>query len=226
MTSRLRRLLVAAGVVAVAALVVAGVPAVRRLGFFRLRQVEVIGTRYLDETDLVSRLGLRPDASTLDPLGRVRRVAASLPGVTSVTVERRLPGTLRITLREAVPVALAPLSDRLALIDSRAHVLPFDPVRVPASLPVAGRDSATAGLLGRLMQSDPVMYDSLETAYVDRGDVVLDTGTHRIRMRPGADDDLLRAVMAVRAYLAANGIAWREIDARYRDHVFVRKATT
>jgi len=226
LTSRLRWILTAAGVVVGAALVVVAVPAARRLAFFRVRQVEVIGTRYLDEADVVSRLGLRPDASTLDPLGRVRRVAASLPGVTSASIERRLPGTLRITLREAVPVALAPLSDRLALIDSRARVLPFDPVRVPASLPVAGRDSATAGLLGRLMQSDPVLYDSLETAYIDHGDVVLDTGTRRIRMLPSADDDLLRAVVAVRSYLVTHGIQWREIDARYRDHVFVRKGTT
>jgi cell division protein FtsQ len=224
-TRRTKGILAAVAIVAMAALVVTGPATARRLAFFRVRQVEVIGTRYLDEADVVARLGLRANASTLDPLRRVRAVAKALPGVVHASVERRLPGTLRVTLTEAIPVALAPLADRLALIDSRARVLPFDPVRVPASLPVAGRDSATAGLLGRLMQTDPLLYDSLQTAYLDHGDVVLDTGAHRVRLRPGAADDVLRAVIAVRGYLTARGIVWREIDARFQDHLFVRKGS-
>jgi cell division protein FtsQ len=198
----------------------------RRLAFFRVRQVEVVGIRYLDESDVVRQLRLRADASTLDRLGRVRKAAAAIPGVLAATVERRLPGTLRVTLREAVPVALVPMTDRLALVDSRGHALPFDPARLPASLPIAGRDSATAGLLGRLLLTDPVWYDSIESARLDRGDIVLDAGPHRVRLRPEADADVLRAVTEVRNYLTEYGISWREIDARYQARVFVRKGAT
>lgn len=214
--------------------VVAGVPIVaimlaaphigRRLTFFRVRQVEVIGTRYLDGADVVRRLGLRPDASTLDRLGDVRKAAAAVPGVLSATVERRLPATLRVTLREATPVALVPLTDRLALVDSAGRVLPFDPVRAPTSLPIAGRDSVTPGLLGRLMRTDPLLYATIEAAHLDRGDVVLDVGAHRIRLRPEANEAVLRAVTAVLSYLTTKAVAWREIDARYRWRVFVQKA--
>ena len=219
-----RRILVLAGV-AVVALAFVGLPILgRRLAFFRIRDVEVVGTRYLDQFDVVRRLGLRKDASTFDQLGPVRRAARAIPGVLAATVERRFPGALRVTVREAIPVAMVPLNDRLALVDNRGRVLPFDPVRAPASLPIAGRDSGTAQLLGRLMRIDPAGYDSVETARLDHGDVLLESGAHRVRLRPEADAGTLRGVMTVRRYLAGRGIRWQEIDARYVDRLFVRKA--
>ena len=211
--------------VAAAAMMMLAPRVARRLAFFRVRQVEVVGARYLDETDVVRRLGLRPDASTLDPLGGLGRRAAAVPGVLQATVERRLPGTLRVTLREATPVALVALADRLALVDSGGRVLPFDPMRAPMSLPIAGRDSITPGLLHRLMRADPRLYAAIESARLDRGDVVLDIGARRIRLRPDTDDAMLRAVTAVVAYLSAHAVAWREIDARYRRLVFVQKGS-
>lgn len=219
-----RRILLVAGV-AVVVLAFVGVPILgRKLSFFRIREVEVIGTRYLDEFDVVRRLGLRKDASTFDQLGPVRRAARAIPGVLGATVARRLPGTLRVTVHEATPVAMVQLDDRLALVDDRGRVLPFDPVRAPASLPIAGRDSSTAELLGRLMRIDPAGYDSVQVARLDRGDVILEAGAQRVRLRPEADAGILRGVMTVRRYLAGRGIGWQEIDARYRDRLFVRKA--
>lgn len=196
----------------------------RRLTFFRLRQVEVVGARYLDPDDVVRRLGLRRGGSTLDPLGPIARAAAAIRGVMSAQVERRLPGTIRVMLQEARPVALAAATDRLVLIDSIGHMLPYDPARAPASLPIAERDSTTASLLQRLAVADPVWYDSVEFARRDRGDVVLDAGAHHVRLRPDAGVDVMRAVMAVRTYLMEAGIPWREIDGRFRERVFVRKA--
>jgi hypothetical protein len=210
-------------VVAVIAIALTAPRVGRHLAFFRVRQVEVIGARYLDETDVVRRLGLRPDASTLDRLDAVRKAAAAVPGVVSAVVERRLPGTLRVTLREATPVALVALTDRLALADSLGRVLPFDPVRAPTSLPIAGRDSVTSGLLCRIMRTDPLLYATIVSARLDRGDVVLDIGEHRIRLRPEADAAVFGAVNAVLRYLDTNPIPWLEMDARYRSRVFVQK---
>jgi hypothetical protein len=195
----------------------------RKLAFFRVRQVEVLGTRYLDESDVVRRLGLRADASTLDPLGPVLKAAAAVPGVLHATVERRIPNTLRVTLQEATPVALVPLTDRLALVDSSGRILPFDPVRAPTSLPIAARDSITPGLLRRIMRTDPLLYAAIESAHVDGGDVILGIGPRRIRLRPEADDAVLSAVSAVLKFLNVHATPWREIDARYRSRVFVQK---
>ena len=224
MIARRTILWLAAALVLLVVVVLGGPALARRLAFFRVRQIEVIGLRYLDETDVVRRLGLRAGASTFDRLAAVRLAARAIPGVVDAKVARRLPGTLRVTIREATPVALVPTSDRLVLVDSRGRILPFDPVRAPTSLPIAGRDSATAALLGRLMLTDPVGYDSVDSAQLDRGDVVLDGGSHRVRLRPEAGDDILRGVMVVRRYLAEHHIAWREIDARYHSRLFVRKA--
>ena len=83
---------IAIGVLLVAAAITFPILA-RRLSFFRVRQVEVVGNRYLDEADVVRRLGLRRDASTFDRLEPVRKAAAAIPGVLAAEVERRLVGS-------------------------------------------------------------------------------------------------------------------------------------
>ncbi len=197
----------------------------RRIAFFRIHQVEVLGNRYLDEQDVVRRLGLAPDASIFDPLDRARAAVAGIPGTvgTSASIARHFPGTLRVTIVEIRPVALAAVNDQLALLDYRGRVLPFDPARVPVSLPVAALDSTTAALLDRLRQVDPQEYADVQTARPDRGDILLDLGEHTIRVRPNADTETLRSIAAVRSYLEANNRKWAEIDARYEGRVFVRK---
>lgn len=211
----------------IAAIVIVGIGVLlprglRRLRFFQVRAVEVVGARYLDPADVARRLTLGPRRSIFDPLAPVRHAAMTIPGVLRATVVRRLPGTLRVTVEEAIPVALAPMADHLVPMDARGRLLPFDPVRLPVSLPIADHDSATAALLDRLRRSDPDGYAAAEFARRDHGDVVLQAGSHLVRYRPGADDDILRAVVGVRSYLTQHGVAWKEIDARYQARVFVR----
>jgi cell division septal protein FtsQ len=204
-----------------------GAPKVlRRIAFFRIHQVEVLGNRYLDEQDVVRQLGLAPDASIFDPLDKARAAVAGIPGTVgrSASVERRFPGTLRVKIVESRPVALASVNDQLALLDYRGRVLPFDPARVPVSLPVAARDSTTAALLDRLRQVDTRGYADVQSARPDHGDILLDLGEHTIRVRPNADTETLRSIAAVRSWLESNNRTWAEIDARYEGRVFVRKA--
>ncbi len=196
----------------------------RRVSFFQVRNVEVIGAHYLDQDTVVARLHLRPGASVFDPLAPVRAAAAAIPGVLSAHVERRLPGTLRVTIDEAIPVALTATPQRLALIDHSGHLLPFDPTRAPRSLPVIDRDSTVAALVARLMVADPLGYDLIATAQAGRDDVVLTEGSQQILLRCDADPSLLRDVAAVRGYLESHQIPWRTIDARYRSRIFIEKA--
>jgi cell division septal protein FtsQ len=204
-----------------------GAPKVlRRIAFFRIHQVEVVGNRYLGEQDVVRRLGLAADASIFDPLNKVRAAAAGIPGTVGrlASVERRFPGTLRVKIAEIRPIALAAVNDQLALLDNRGRVLPFDPARAPVSLPLAEPDSTTAALLDRLRQVDARGYADVESARPDHGDILLDLGGHSIRVRPNADTETLRSIAAVRSWLEANNRKWAEIDARYEGRVFVRKA--
>jgi cell division septal protein FtsQ len=195
----------------------------RHSSFFRIRMVEVSGAHYLDEPEVIHRLQIDADATIFDPIAPILAAARAIPGVVAASVTRRLPGTLCVTILEATPVALTPADDRLALLDYRGRILPFDPRKAPQSLPIADRDSAAAALLGRLMLADPEGYAQIQFTHNDHGDIVLDTGDHRVRFRPNASMDFLRAVAAVRDYLARHAVAWTELDARYRSTVFVKR---
>jgi cell division protein FtsQ len=222
MTTRARALVVAA----MAALAVGGwigTPRLmRRLDYFRVRQVEVRGLRFLDEREIVERLALPRTASIADPIGPLQLRAVQIPGVAGASVERRLPGTLRVLILEETPVALTMQEDRLVLLDRRGKVLPFDPSRAPASFPVADRDSATVALLSALLRADPEWYAIVERARRDGGDVLLEDGAQRVRVRPDASLETLRAITKVRAYLRGVDRPWRELDARFADRVFVK----
>jgi cell division protein FtsQ len=225
-TTRQRALVVAAiAVLAVGGWI--GVPrAMRRLDYFRVRQIEVTGLRFLEAREVVTRLALPKTASIVDPLEPVRRHASSIPGVAAASVERRLPGTLSLLVLEELPVALVMQEGKLVLMDRRARILPFDPARAPTSLPVAERDSATAALLSAVLRADPDWYGQIESARRDGGDVLLEEGSHRVRIRPGASLDTLQWVATVLAYLGGLNRPWQELDARFTDRAFVKWGTS
>lgn len=198
----------------------------RRLAYFRVRQVEVSGLRFLDEREVVRRLAIAANASVADPLDPVRRRAAAIPGVAASSVDRRLPGTLRVLVLEELPVALVSQEDHLVLMDRRGRILPFDPLRAPTSLPVTSRDSVTAGLLSALLRADPEWYATVQSARRDGGDVLLDEGHHLVRVRPDASIETLRGVTAVRAWLSTANRPWQELDARFSGRVFVKRGAS
>jgi cell division septal protein FtsQ len=226
MTTRQRALITAALAVGAVALWV-GIPrAMRRLDYFRVHHIEVSGLRFLNERDVVQRLALPKTASIVDPLEPVRRNASALPGVAAASVTRRLPGTLSLLVLEELPVAFVMQEEKLVLMDRRGRILPFDPAQAPTSLPVAERDSATAALLSAVLRADPDWYGQIESARRDGGDVLLEEGAHRVRIRPNASIDTLQWVATVLAYLATTDRPWQELDARFTDRAFVKWGTS
>lgn len=222
------RIKIIVGVLGVAAIALAAVQAprlMRRSSFFRVHEVEVAGLHYLDRDDVLRRLNLARDLSIVDPVSSILAAARAMPGVVAASVEKKMPGTLRVTVLEATPVALASQQERMVLLDQFGRVLPFDPVRIPTSLPIAEPDSASAVLLTRVMVSDAEWFARIERAHRDGSDVLFEEGAHRVRLRAGASPMTLRAISAVRSYLERKSLPWREIDARYRDRVFVRKGS-
>jgi cell division septal protein FtsQ len=197
--------------------------AVRRLEFFQLRSIEFAGVRHLDERDMVERLAIPPDAHILTPLEPILERALDIPGVRQATIDRRWPGTLVITILEAPAVALVPDDGQLLVLDDRGGVLPIDPSRLTASLPLAERDSNVAALLGRLQATDPQWFQLIDRASAEGADVRLDADGHRVRMAATASSQLLLDLAAVREWLQRQGIAWEMIDARFEGRMFVRK---
>lgn len=223
MTPRRRRLLVAGAGLALLLVAWFGVPAVlRRLDFFRVRRVEVIGARYLSGAEVAQALGLPAGASVFDDTDPWQARVAALEGVESAEVGRRLPGTLRVRLREAEAVALAAHEGRLALVDARGRLLPFDPTRAPPDLPVLDDPVRLAGVVARIRSVDPALFAELVRASRVRDHVVLEAGSRRLLMRLDASVEEIQNMAAVAGVLVARQQAWRELDGRFAGLVVVR----
>jgi cell division protein FtsQ len=217
---------VLAAAVAVVAVLTGGSVLLRRASFFRVRQVQVVGARFLSGAEVAAALDLAPDASLFDPLAGLDRRVTKLAGVRHATVSRRWPGTLVVQVAEAEPVALTSHRGRLALMDEAGIVLPFDPTRAPVDLPVAPADRGVASLLARLREVEPRLFAQVEAASRFAGDVALQSGRRRFLLRADAGHDDLRALAAVARDLARRGRDFGELDGRFTDRVFVRGMTS
>jgi cell division septal protein FtsQ len=223
---RVRLVLQLVGAVAVIGLIwYSGPRLLRRLDFFRIRRVEIVGLQYLAPAKVMGALGLDSRSSVFDDLGRAALRLRELPGVESAELRRRLPGTLEIVLEEAVPVALAPRSNGMALLDSSGQVLPFDPAASAPDLPItATPDRVVARVLASVLLNDPVLFARIKAAWRVQDDVILDVDGRKLWLSPAVTAEDIRAVMAVAQDLARQGLNYRELDGRFAGQVIVRRA--
>lgn len=204
----------------------------RRVAFFHVRQIELVGVRYLSPAAVIAALQLRPDASVFDPTAPLAARVRGLRGIAEARVERRLPAALRVTVREVEPVALVAGAGGhgLVAVDAAGQLLPYDPVRSTLDLPVASSaDSGTTGVLALVRSVDPTLYQTVTAARrYGRADVELDLGPaqeqRRVLLSKDAGPEVIRAVVVVSQDLAARGRDYAELDARYAGQVVVRRA--
>ena len=223
MTNRVAILL---GILMLVALIGAGVAApqaLRRMDSFRVRRVEVSGTRFLSPHDALRASGINSKSNVFEDFDSWTRALENLSLVTSVKIERKLPSTIRIAILEAEPVAL--LGGVLTPVNADAEALPLDPSKVDLDLPVISDKSALPALL-RIKQLEPAMYGWISDADAAAGGV-------RIRLRSPAGATAfvpqqpeaagLRELRTTLADLAARQEINRliRIDARYRDQIVV-----
>jgi cell division protein FtsQ len=161
--------------------------------------------------------------SIFDDLGPLERRVVRMEGVLEAKVSRRLPGTLRVRVREREAVALTERRGRLVLMDVNGTVLPFDPTTPADDLPLADADSSVGHLLVRFRAAEPELYARVDAGRRARGDVVLESGATRWRLRGDASPEEFRALALVLGELARRGWSgWRELDTRFSGRVIVR----
>jgi cell division protein FtsQ len=195
----------------------------RRLAYFDVRQVEVVGARYVPVKSVMASLKLPKSASVFDPLGPVASRVQKVPGIRQAEVTRRLPGTLVVKVTESAPVALVQTSKGLRMIDGVGHVLPFDPSRAAPDVPITvAPDSAVAGLLGRLREMDPDFFGQVQAAWRVKDDVVLRLPGFNVWLRASAGEDEIIAIKVVEADLKRRGRPFAVLDGRFADQVVVR----
>ncbi|MGE5230191.1 MAG: cell division protein FtsQ/DivIB [Deltaproteobacteria bacterium] len=211
---------------ALAAVAWFGGPALlRRMDFFRVRRVEILGARYLAPETVTGALALRRNASVFDAAGPLERRLRRLGGVVEAEVGRRLPGTLTVTLRETAPVALIERRGALTPVDDRGRVLPYDPAQAAPDLPIAtSADSGLTRVLATVRDADPALFARIVSAARVKDDVVLDLEGQRVWFTANATTEDIRAVMAVAQDLARQRRSYRELDGRFSGQVIVRWA--
>jgi cell division septal protein FtsQ len=221
----MRRALVLSGIAVLVLLAgFGGFKLIRKMSFFSVKRVELVGARYLSPATMARALAVPKGTSIFDGTAALERRAAQVGGVIEARVSRRLPGTIRVTVREAEPVALAEKSGRLVLVDQTGRELPFDPTRPAEDLPLAEADSAVAGLLARMRDAEPDLYAKVERGTRIKRDVALDLAAGRLLFRAGASSEEIRHLVLVSEYLARKGRSWRELDARFASRIVVRGA--
>jgi cell division septal protein FtsQ len=230
------------GTLFLAALIIGGAWGIRTAGrsmaFFRVRSVEIRGVRYLQPNEILARLKVDTLMSVWDDLEPLRERVRHHPQITDVTITRRMPGTLVVTVHENQPVALIQTRAGLLPYDSIGRQLPIDPSRVNLDLPiVATNDPALLKLVGAIRYAAPNVFSRLEEVRRTGRDEILLTLSRRARA-PG-DSTKSQGMLRVRVpidlsverltdiFPVENDLARRqahvdELDLRYRDQVIAR----
>ena len=222
------------GVLALAIVLVAASPLwgpliLRRLAFFRVRRVEIVGAHYIPPGDILGRLGVDTLASVWNPTSPLERRVAAHPAVERVTVQRRLPGTLVVHVTERTPVALVPTPRGLVAYDARGVALPIDLARTPVDAPVTVViEPVVFRLLADLRRRAPALYDRVSE--IRRGgssgggadDLILQFADLPVRVMKDVTVDRLADIEPVESDLARRQLKVAELDLRYRDQVIAR----
>jgi cell division protein FtsQ len=134
---------------------------------FKVGDILVIGRRNTAPEELLAQLGIKAG----DPLFGISIAAgqakiADIPWVADVTVSRRLPDTIVVTVRERQPAALWQYREKLSLIDAEGTVLSERNLDSWRHLPLVVGEHApqdVAKLLG-LLHAEPEIAQQLSAA--------------------------------------------------------------
>lgn len=220
-----RRLaLLAGGILILATVPWWGPRLLAEMSFFRLRRVQVVGARYIQADSIVSLLRVDTTRSIWDDIDELEARARQHSQVNAVDIERRIPGTLVVTITERAPVAFVPTTRGLEPVDAEGRALPIDPSRVNVDLPViARRDTIVLRMLGELRERSPQMYERVSAARRSgRAEIVLEMGSLHVRAMADVTADRLAEIVPVEADLARRHARVAELDLRYRDQVIAR----
>ena len=215
--------------VGIAALIVVGSPfwgplILRRMAFFHVRRIEIVGTKYVAPSDILARLHVDTLRSVWDPTAPLVARVMTQAEVSHVVVHRKLPGTLVIDVTERAPVALVPGNGGFRVYDERGVALPIDPAKVVVDAPVLSLpDSVLLHLLGAMRAKMPAMYARVSAvAPVGTNEVKFELKEQPVRAMKDVSLERLAEIEPVEADLGKKQLRATEIDLRYRDQVIAR----
>jgi cell division septal protein FtsQ len=196
----------------------------RRMAFFHVRRVEILGAHYVAPSDILARLHVDTTSSVWDPTAPLVARVLRHPAVKTAAIRRQLPGTLIIDITERVPIALVSASGGLRVYDALGIALPIDPASVSVDAPVLmARDTALLRFLGALRTERPALYARVSTIRrVGRDELILQMNSEPVRAMHDITVERLAELEPVEMDLARKQLRVAEIDLRYRDQVIAR----
>lgn len=209
-----------------------------QLDYFHVRTVEIEGLRFTKPAELMKRLRVDTMQSVWQPLDSLVARLSDHPMVLRASVDRDLPGTLRVNVTERVPVALVPSRGGLHPADATGALLPIDPSVAPLDMPLAASaDSALLSALDGLRLNAPDLYARVtEARRVNKDELrfVLNAGEHGaagpammhaivVRTTPDVTVARFRDILPVEADLARNHLRAIELDLRFKEQVIARQ---
>ena len=219
-------------------------PALRQVGWFGARRVEVSGTRLLAPHEVLAASGVRIGANVWTDAGDWESALERHPVISEATVTRRLPHTLRIRVTEKAPAALIE-AGTLRPATADGEVLPVDPARAPVDLPLVtarfkmgDRQQRISDPGARVALAEAARLGALDPALMARVSELRAAGKGEVRLVMDGADVLLRAgadePALVRLRAALDDVARRAagdsvstgravVDARFDDQVVVRR---
>jgi hypothetical protein len=236
-----RKWIVLAGAAVIFTSAAAAAPSVlRRFDSFAVERVEIHGTRYLAPFDAFVQSGITKNSNVFDDFEGWRARLLEHPMILDASIERHLPGTVRVSIAEAKPIALA-RTPELRPVDARAQALPIDPATADLDLPLLRMESQpdasgvftdaptreVIGVLAALHRNDARLF-----SWVSEAGVLRDHGVRlELRQPLGAEAWIpadprasrLAELHVALADLAARGELSRlkRIDARFHDQIVV-----
>ena len=201
-----------------------GAAVLRSMDFFRVRRVEVEGSRYASPAEIVSRMKVDTTASLWDDVSPLEARVREHPQVRDVRIRRRLPGTLVVRVTEDPPIALVNTAKGMVVTNATGESLPVDPTRTDVDLPVlASRDTLLLRLLGEVRARIPALFARVsEARRGSRGEVILVLPDYRIIALADVTATRLSDVLPVENDLARRALKVVELDLRFRDQVVAR----
>ena len=196
----------------------------RRMAFFRLRNVEIVGARYVTVPELLARLRVDTTASVWDPTSVLERRVLAHPQVRTVSIHRKLPGTIVVEITEHAPVALVPSATGFRAYDARGVVLPMDLARTPVDAPViVSRDLGILRLLAALRTARPDLYARVSQVRPSGPDeLIFELAETPVRAMRDISVERLAEAEPVETDLRKRQLRAAELDLRYRDQVIAR----
>jgi len=208
---------------------------------FRIREIEVIGLRYLSRDDAIEAMGINAETSVWGDTEVWEESLRSHPLVLDAVIERVVPDGLRVHVTERRPIALVS-TPIVEPVDEDGTRLPIDPAEHRLDLPLIETTQrladgsrllpedlrALVAEVSRLMSVDtaflqmvsevtPGDRNSLVARWAEpRVDFLLPYGLPQARLREGL-------IALAHAVARTPGNIPYAIDLRFEDQVVVRK---